>query len=213
MNVVEEIKKRKIVAIVRGVKSKDIVDLADALIQGDISLIEITFDQKSKEGICETTKSLSILSSVRSNEVILGAGTVLTEEQTELAAANGAGYIITPNVNCAVIKRAKKLGMSVMAGALTPTEIEEAYRAGADIVKIFPAGNLGASYLKAVRGPLPHIPVSAVGGIDEKNMKEFFEAGACSVGIGGNLIDKEAIRRGDFGKITETARKLTKALV
>ena len=108
--------------------------------------------------------------------------------------------------------RSKELGMSVMAGALTPTEIEDAYQMGADIVKIFPAGNLGPSYLQAVRGPLPHIPVSAVGGIDEKNMKAFFDAGACAVGVGGNLIDKQAIQRGDFGKITDTARKLTVAL-
>lgn len=212
MNIVEEIKKRKIVAIVRGVKADDIIYLSDALTEGGISLIEITFDQRSDEGIRETMKSLSRIHSERRDKVILGAGTVLTSKQVELAHESGAEYIITPNVNHSVIQKAKELGMSVMAGALTPTEIEDAYRAGADIVKVFPAGNLGASYIRAVRGPMPHIPVSAVGGIDEKNIKAFFEAGVCSVGVGGNLVDKRAIQNREFDKITQTAERLTAAL-
>ena len=115
-------------------------------------------------------------------------------------------------MNRSVIERAKEMGMSVMSGALTPTEIEDAYRTGADIVKLFPAGSLGVSYLKAVRGPLSHIPVSAVGGIDERNMRAFFDAGACAVGIGGNLIDRQAIAERKFGRITGTARRLTALL-
>ncbi len=212
MNIIEEIRKRKIVAIVRGVKSDDMISLADALTEGGITLIEVTFDQRSKEGIQETMKSLSRIKEERGGRVILGAGTVLTAEQVELAARGGAEYIITPNVNRSVIERAKEMGMSVMSGALTPTEIEDAYRTGADIVKLFPAGSLGVSYLKAVRGPLSHIPVSAVGGIDERNMRAFFDAGACAVGIGGNLIDRQAIAERKFGRITGTARRLTALL-
>lgn len=212
MNIIEEIRKRKIVAIVRGVKSDDMISLADALTEGGITLIEVTFDQRSKEGIQETVKSLSRIKEERGGRVILGAGTVLTAEQVELAARGGAEYIITPNVNRSVIERAKEMGMSVMSGALTPTEIEDAYRTGADIVKLFPAGSLGVSYLKAVRGPLSHIPVSAVGGIDERNMRAFFDAGACAVGIGGNLIDRQAIAERKFGRITGTARRLTALL-
>lgn len=207
MTLLEEIKKNKIIAIIRGIPSESMIKLADALYAGGIVMMEVTFDQKSREGIEETLTSLACLSGKRADQVLVGAGTVLTPEQVRLACEAGAKYIITPNVNADVIAQAKRCQMTVMAGAYTPTEIEQAYRFGADIVKVFPSGVAGADYIKAVRGPLAHIPLAAVGGVDVGNIQDFFKAGVCSVGVGGCLVNKKEIEKGNFGWITEKAKE------
>lgn len=207
----EQMKQEKIVAIIRGVRTDEILAVADALTAGGVRMMEITFDQTSEAGIRETLASISLLHRERPEQVILGAGTVLTREQVRAARAAGAGYIISPNTNADVIRETKAQGMVSMPGAYTPTEIEAAYTAGADIVKLFPAGLMGAAYIKAVHAPLAHIPVSAVGGVNEHNIREFLDAGACCVGVGGNLADVKAIRAGNYQKLTDTARALTEA--
>ena len=115
-------------------------------------------------------------------------------------------------MNEAVIARTRELGMVSMPGALTPTEIVKAYNAGADIVKVFPIGNLGAGYLKAVKAPLSHIPMAAVGGVNEKNAADFIKAGAAGLGVGGNLVNKEWIANGEWDKITALAQAFTDAV-
>ena len=212
MNTLESIYKGKIIAIVRGIPCSSILDTARALLDGGIHMMEVTFDQSGAEGIQETADSIRLLSEKLPGEILLGAGTVLTPDQVQLAYDCGAGYIISPNVDVDVIKKTKELGMVSIPGAFTPSEIVEAHNAGADIVKLFPAGLLGTAYIKAVLGPLSHIPVSAVGGIDEKNIASFFEAGVCGVGIGGNLVNRKAIAAGDFSQVTETAGKLAAAV-
>lgn len=212
MTLLEEIKKNKIIAIVRGIPGKYMLDLADALYAGGIVMMEVTFDQTSREGSKETVSSIAQLSRERSDRVRVGAGTVLTPEQVRAAYEVGASYIITPNVNTDVIAQAKRCQMTVMAGAYTPTEIELAYRSGADVVKVFPAGVAGADYIKAVRGPLAHIPLAAVGGVDVGNVREFFEAGVCSAGIGGCLVNKKEIEKGNFPWITEKAKEFVREL-
>ena len=201
----QEIQNGKIIAIIREVPSEVIVDVAKALVAGGIRMMEITFDQKSREGIQNTLESMNLLDAEMHDEIYLGAGTVLTTEQVELAYEHGAGYIISTNVDLDVIKRTKELGMISMPGALTPTETVTAFRGGADIVKLFPAGVWGVDYIKAVRAPLSHIPVSAVGGVNAANIASFFRAGVCCVGVGNNLVSRSRAVNKEFEAITRTA--------
>ena len=121
-------------------------------------------------------------------------------------------YIITPNTNCDLIRRVKEYGLLSFPGAFTPSEIVEAYEAGADAVKVFPVGNLGPSYIKAIKAPLSHIPLMAVGGVNEKNAAGFLAAGCCGIGVGGNLVNKSWIEAGEWDKITELAQAYRKAV-
>lgn len=203
----EWIRKNKLIVIVRGIESKKCAALSEALYAGGIRLIEVTFDQKSQNRFCETTAAIAALQERWKEQICIGAGTVLTMEQLFLAKQAGARYIVTPNTNTQIIREAKKLGMAVAAGAMTPTEIEEAYEAGADFVKVFPAGSLGCGYFRAVKSPLSHIPMLAVGGINEENAAAFMKSGAVGVGVGGNLVNKQWIDSGEFEKITELSRK------
>ena len=144
--------------------------------------------------------------------MMVGAGTVTTPELVELAASAGAQYIISPDVNVDVIHRTRELGLVSLPGAMTPTEVMTAHLAGADFVKLFPAGNLGISYVKAIRAPISHVKLLAVGGVNEDNVADFLHAGMVGAGVGGNLANKKWIEAGEYDKITQTARKLLDAV-
>ena len=141
--ILQKILDGKVIAIVRGIGSKDIVKLAEAMEKGGINCIEVTFDQTSSETIAETKKSIAAIKEHLGDRVYVGAGTVMTVEQVHMAVEAGAEYIISPNVNEAVIRETKKLDKVSIPGAMTPTEAAAAYEYGADIVKMFPAGVLG----------------------------------------------------------------------
>jgi len=198
--------REKIVAIVRGVRLEEIEQTADALLTGGVSALEVTFDQSSPAAIENTLGSIRCLREKYAADICLGAGTVLTAEQVRLAQEAGAQYMISPNTDAEVILAAKTLGCVSIPGAMTPSEAVAAHRAGADIVKLFPAGVLGPAYIKAMCGPLGFLHYFAVGGINEKNAADFIKAGACGVGVGGNLVSVKAIRNGEFAFLTETAR-------
>ncbi len=202
----------KIIAIVRGIPSDEVVGLAQALLKGGISCIEVTFDQSSKEKAEDTLKAIASISQALGDQVCVGAGTVMTVQQVEAAAAAGAEYMISPNTNAAVIKRTKELDKVSIPGAMTPSEVADAYELGADIVKMFPAGVLGCDYIKAVKAPLKHIPVTAVGGVNPGNCADFIRAGAVGVGVGGNLVSPKLVKEGRFDEITAIAQSYTDAL-
>ena len=210
--VLKRILEGKIIAIVRGIPSDEVVGLAEALVKGGISCIEVTFDQSSAEKAQDTLKAISNIHNALGDRVCVGAGTVMTVQQVEAAAAAGAEYTISPNTNAAVIKRTKELDKVSIPGAMTPSEVAEAYEMGADIVKMFPAGVLGAAYIKAVKAPLKHIPVTAVGGVNPGNCADFIRAGAVGVGVGGNLVSPQLVREGRFEEITAIAQSYTDAL-
>lgn len=205
--IIRNVYDNKLIAIVRGMEPEYCVKLAEALCAGGINMVEITFNQKSTDHFKATTDAIRAISEQLPDKVMVGAGTVLSKEQVDLAKEAGALYIITPSTNSDVIRYAKEQGLVTMPGAMTPSEIETAYEAGADFVKIFPVGNLGAAYIKAVKAPMSHIPVLAVGGVNEKNIAEFIRAGAIGAGVGGNLVNAEWIRNGEFDKITALARE------
>lgn len=202
---------KKIIAIVRNVAPEKLLPLAHALYAGGISMLEVPFAQNDSEGIRHTAEAIRTLTEKTAGKMEIGAGTVLSREQLFAAADAGASYVISPNVNGELIAETKRLGLLSFPGALTPTEIVRAWNAGADAVKVFPAGNMGTAYFQALRAPLSHIPMIAVGGIDEQNCGEFLKAGAVGLGIGGKLINRVWITDGDFAQITELAAKMVHA--
>lgn len=207
--VIKKVNEKKIIAIVRGLSGDHMLKLAEALYAGGIELMEVTFNQKSPDTWKQTTDAISMLSREMNGKMMIGAGTVTTPELVQKAYNAGAKYIVSPDTKEDVIKKTCELGMVSMPGALTPSEITFAYSCGADFVKLFPVSTLGAAYIKAVRGPLNHIPLLAVGGVNEKNLKQFLDAGAVGAGVGGNLVNKTWIEAGEFEKITALAKEFT----
>ncbi len=210
--ILDQIFEHKIVAIIRGIGPDRMADTVEALLEGGIKLLEVTFNQESEETIEETLQSLTLIKKQYGDQVCLGAGTVVTEDQVVKAVDAGAEYIISPHTDPGVIKKTKELGKISIPGAFTPSEMVTAYNAGADIIKLFPAGILGTGYIKALLAPLSHIPVVAVGGVNADNIDQFIKAGAKGVGVGGNMADKKAIYQGDYGKIIQAAKTYVKKL-
>lgn len=207
MLVKEQILENKIVAIIRGVDLDHMNDTVGALLKGGINLVELAINHESDASISETLASLKLVKRTYGDKVLLGAGTVLTTDQVKMAVDAGAEYIISPGKDLKVIEATKSLDKISIPGALTPSEITEAYYAGADFIKIFPAGALGIDYIKAVRAPLAHIPLIAVGGVDMDNMTEFLDSGVVGVGIGISLVDTSAVYNENYEKIERLARQ------
>ena len=208
----EEIKQlvldSRIVAIIRGFAPDTCLRLAEAYATGGIRLVEVTFNQKAPETWKDTAAAIRAIRERFGGRVRAGAGTVLTEEQLSMCIDAGGEYMITPNVKPELIRSCVRQGLVAMPGALTPSEAVDAWEAGAAFVKIFPAGSLGPGYVKALRAPLAHIPMLAVGGISADNVADFMRVGCVGAGVGGNLTNKEWIAAGAWDKIADTARQL-----
>ncbi len=198
----------RIIAIIRGFPADICLRLAEAYAKGGIRLVEVTFNQKSPETWRDTAAAIAAIHERFGGDVLAGAGTVLTEEQLAICIESGGEYMITPNVNVALIRSCVSKGLAAMPGALTPSEAFAAWEAGASFVKIFPAGSLGPGYVKAIRAPLSQIPLLAVGGISPDNVADFMRAGCVGAGVGGNLTNKEWIARGEWDRISDVARQL-----
>lgn len=212
MDLIQTIEKEKLIVIVRGVESEKLLPLAEAMYAGGVRLLEVTYSANGAVSDEQTAENIRALATRFEGRMYIGAGTVLTEKQVELTYRAGGAFIISPDVNAEVIMKTKSLGMASMPGALTPTEIQTAHRAGADFVKLFPVTSLGASYVKAIKAPLSHIKLLAVGGIDENNAQEYLQAGVSGFGIGSNIIDKKLLSACDWAGITALAQKYTNAL-
>ncbi len=208
----EAIMETKVIAIVRGIPSTQICDLAGAILAGGLRCLEVTFDHSNEGGIEETLRSIRLLSERFGNEIEVGAGTVMTVEEVSLAKEAGAGYIISPNADEGVIRETRRLELVSIPGAMTATEAASAWSWGANIVKLFPAGILGPDYIKALRGPLGHIPFTAVGGVTPQNTPDFLRAGCVGVGVGGNLVSAKLVSEGKLDEITNTARAYAQAV-
>ncbi len=205
--IINQICKQKIIAIIRGVNEQEAIAAAKALYEGGITLVEVTFNQKSPETFIDTANTIKLIKEQMGNKMLVGAGTVTSVELVKIAADAGASYIISPDTDVSVISKTRELGLVSIPGAYTSTEAKMAYNAGADFVKLFPCVGDAPAYIKAICGPLNHIRFLAVGGVDENNAVEFLKAGAVGVGVGGNLVNKEWIKSGDFNKIRDAAKK------
>lgn len=210
--VINRILEEKIVVIVRGIDRDKIIPLAEAMYEGGIRALEITYNASNMNENAEVAGNIKKLVDHFGDKMIIGAGTVLTTEQVELTKAAGGTFIISPNAKEEIIRKTCELGMVSIPGALTPTECVDAYDAGADFVKLFPITNLGSGYVKAMKAPLSHIRFLGVGGIDENNMEEYLKAGVCGFGIGSNIVNKKLIETEDYKAITELARVYTSQL-
>ena len=210
-NVIQSVLDNKVIAIVRGVYGEDCLHLAQALCKGGLRLLEVTFDQAKPQDWEKTAATIRLLVEKLGDQMIFGAGTVTSAALVDLAKSAGARFIVSPDVNEAVIRKTVSEGMVSMPGALTPTEVLTAHAYGADFVKLFPVGNMGVSYLKAVHAPINHVRLLAVGGVNERNVREFLDAGAVGAGVGGNLVNKQWIANGEFEKITALAEEFVRA--
>ncbi len=211
-DVIEAVEKNKLIVIVRGVRSEQLIPLAEAMYAGGVRLLEITYSANGSTTDEETAENISMLSKHFDGRMFIGAGTVLTEGQVALTAKAGGKFIISPDTNPDVIRKSREMGLVSMPGALTPTEIMTAHRAGADFVKLFPVTSLGADYVKAVRAPLSQVKLLAVGGVDLSNMAEYLSAGVSGFGLGSNIVDKKLLAAGDYTSITALAKKYVEAL-
>lgn len=207
-----KIEQEKIIVIVRGVESEKLIPLAEAMYDGGIRLIEITYSANGAVSDEQTAANIKMLAEHFDGRMYIGAGTVITPEQVKLTKRAGGKFIISPDTYDGVIKKTCELDMVSMPGALTPSEVQQAHRAGADFVKLFPVTNLGSNYIKAIKAPLSHIRFMAVGGINENNMGEYLKAGVCGFGIGSNIVNKKMLDENDFNGITELAKKYKAAL-
>jgi 2-dehydro-3-deoxyphosphogluconate aldolase / (4S)-4-hydroxy-2-oxoglutarate aldolase len=200
------IKKGTIVAIIRGVEPSQVIDIQEALIEGGIDWVEVSLSEEENGLEC-----IKLLSARFGNEIHLGVGTVTTIEQAKKAIEAGAQYIITPGWDKELIKEIKGLNVEIFPGVLTPGEIMQALNLGIKVVKLFPANNLGPSYIKNLKGPFPNIDVMGVGGISLENIQEYYNAGCTSFGIGSDLVPRGATKA-DKERIKDTAMKYVSIL-
>ncbi|MEC0230197.1 bifunctional 4-hydroxy-2-oxoglutarate aldolase/2-dehydro-3-deoxy-phosphogluconate aldolase [Paenibacillus alba] len=201
----KEIERTRIIAIVRGVQEAHIQAVAEALLKGGVTVMEVTLN---------TPGALHMIGSLQQHwgaQMYIGAGTVLDLEDAKKAVQAGASFLVTPNMDEDVIRWSSEQGIPIFPGAMTPTEIVKAWKAGATAVKIFPSGSLGLTYIKELMGPLDHIPMIAVGGVTEDNIKQFLDIGCYGLGIGGSLINLKEIEAGRFEWITNKAASLLAA--
>lgn len=205
MSALSQILENKIVAIIRGANPGDVVKIAEALYAGGIRVLEITMN---------SAEPLAVIKEVADklgDRILIGAGTVLDSETARKAVLAGAKFILSPIVEVDVIKTAKSMGVISIPGAYTATEIYNAFKHGADIIKVFPATS--PSYIKDISGPFPQIPLLPTGGINLENIKDFKKAGAVGFGIGSSLVDtKQEITKQYLLQLTDKARKFVQAI-
>ena len=210
--VIDAVRKEKLIVIVRGVEREKLIPLAEAMYDGGVRLLEITFSQDGRVSDEETAERIAMLASAMRGKMLIGAGTVTEPSQVELVKAAGGLFIISPDTCDEVIRRTRELGLVSMPGALTPSEAMAAHRAGADFVKLFPLGELGAPYLKALKAPLSGIEFLAVGGVDLDNIGELLKAGAAGFGVGSNIVKSELVKEEKYGDLTALARTYVAAV-
>ena len=184
MSVIEKLKESKLVPVLRAPSQAEGLRMAHALVSGGVQVLEVTMTVPGAiDLIAQLSQSLS-------EDILIGAGTVLDPETAERCRDAGAKFIVSPALNLATVEWCKAEGIACAPGCLTPTEILTAHQAGADLIKIFPADAVGgSSYIKALKGPFPHIEFMPTGGVNLATIKGFFEAGAVAVGVGSNLVN------------------------
>lgn len=200
--VIREIKETGVIPVVRANSADEAMRAIDAIREGGISILEITMT------VPGAVKLIEQVANRYRNEALVGAGTVLDPETARACISAGAQFVVSPSLNLETIACCRELDTVVMPGGLTPTEVVQAWTSGADFVKVFPAGAVGgASYIKALKAPLPQIELVPTGGVSLKTAAEFIRAGAAAVGVGADLVDIKAIREGQAALITERAKQ------
>ena len=204
--IIERLLNPGVVAIIRADSSEQLIDASQALIDGDISAIEITMT---------TPNALKVIADACAkfgDKILAGVGSILDVKATAAAIEAGAEYVITPVLKPEVIAFCNEKGKPIFAGCYTPTEAQTAYELGADFIKIFPADGLGPKYISAIRGPLPHLKIVPTGGVDVSTAGDFIKAGCVAVAAGGSLVSKDILKNRDWKKLTADAAALVAAV-
>lgn len=204
--VLQRIRAQGLIAIVRAPDADPLIPIAEALHAGGVEVIEFTLT------VPGALEALPHARATLPPQVVLGVGTVLDAESARAAILAGAQFIVTPTLDERVIRLCNRYGIPVIPGAFTPTEILRAWEWGGDLIKVFPASVAGPEYCRAIHGPLPHIPLVPVGGITLDNAADYLRAGAVAVGVGGNLVSSELIRRRDWAALTQLAEAFTQRI-
>ena len=200
--VVRKIKEIGVVPVVRANSPEEAMQAVEAIKAGGVPILEITMT------VPGAIKVIEKIADKFGDEVVLGAGTVLDPETARNCILAGATFIVSPALNVATIELCRRYSIPICPGALTPTEVITAWQAGADFVKVFPAGSMGgASYIKNLKAPLPQVEIIPTGGVSLKTAADFIKAGASALGVGADLVDLKAIRAGDAHIVTERAKE------
>lgn len=202
--VLERIKELGVLAVIRGPSADLTVKMVKALMEGGIAGIEITYSTPNAEDVVRA------LVSEFEERILVGMGTLTELEQAESAKSAGASFLVSPVCEPALIRSMIASGLVTMAGALTPTEVLQAYTLGSDIVKVFPGSLGGPAYVKALKGPFPHIPMMPTGGVSSANVADWFATGVVAVGAGSELCPPQLAREGKFAEITRRAEEFAR---
>ena len=199
--------KEKLVAICRTLPTEKLGNVAKALVKGGVKILEITIDQMAQDPAAVIKEAMQTVRDAVGDQLCLGCGTVLNCDQLQMAVDAGAVFYLSPNFKADVVKKAKEMGLVAIPGALTPSEIVEAWEAGADIVKLFPADDMGYHYIWNLKGPLPHIPLLASGGVNPETIPVYLQYGVAAVGTGVSIINRDMLAADDYEGIAQLAKK------
>jgi len=204
--VLEKVKALGLLAVIRGPSPELTVQMVEALIHGGVLGIEITYSTPNAEEVVKT------LAKKFGDEIVLGMGTLTKIEQAASAKAAGANFLVSPICESNLVKSMVASGLLTMAGALTPTEVFQAYSLGTDVVKVFPGSLGGPAYIKALKGPFPYIPMMPTGGVNAGNVADWFAAGVVAVGAGSELCPPQLAKEGNFAEITRKAAEFVQVV-
>lgn len=205
-DVLEKVKSLGLLAVIRGPSAELTVQMVEALVKGGVTGIEITYSTPNAEEVVKT------LSNKFGDSILLGMGTLTKPEQAASAKAAGAHFLVSPICEAELVKAMVGSGLLTMAGALTPTEVFQAYSLGVDVVKVFPGSLGGPAYIKALKGPFPYIPMMPTGGVSATNAKDWFAAGVVAVGAGSELCPPALAKEGKFAEISQNAAEFVKII-
>lgn len=197
--ILEKVKALGVLAVIRGPSPDLTVKMVQALIEGGVTGIEITYSTPNAEDVVRT------LAGRFGDEILLGMGTLTKPEQAQCAQDAGAKFLVSPVSEPTLVKSMIATGLLTMAGAMTPTEVLQVYNLGTDVVKIFPGSLGGPAYVKALKGPFPYIPMMPTGGVSASNVADWFKAGVVAVGAGSELCPPQLAKEGKFADITKLA--------
>lgn len=204
-DIIEQLTNPGVIAVVRAKKAEQVMPLAEALIAGGLTVIEITMTTPDAIGC------IRIANEKLGDRALIGVGTVIEPDTCRAAIAVGAQFVVSPICRIELANIAFNAHRPVMLGCYTPTEAQLAYDVGADFVKLFPADTLGPAYIKALRAPMPHLRIVPTGGVDLNNIGEFFKAGCAAVGVGSSLISQQILQTNDWPQLTRRAAEFIQA--
>lgn len=208
----KEFSQHKVIVVCRGIPEEDMVQVAQALYDGGIRFMEVPFNQADPASFVSTARKIQAVKAALGDKLHVGAGTVITMEQFELARQAGAELIVSPTMEEDIITATKAAGLISVPGCATPSEMTKAYKLGADLIKLFPASIVNLKVIKEIRVPLNHLPLVCFGGVNTENLREVLATGVVGVGMASSILNKQALENKDFAKITALAKAVTQQI-